>query len=106
MAEHAHTQPPSDPELRIKALASLLVEKRRFDRVAVVATIERHESEILPRNGAQVVARAWVDPDYKASRRADATKAIAEPGFTGVQGEDMVAIENTEELHNVLVGTL
>ncbi|MBN9509460.1 MAG: nitrile hydratase subunit alpha [Alphaproteobacteria bacterium] len=106
MAEHAHTAPPSDPELRIKALESLLAEKKLIDPAAVDAIIETYETKIGPRNGARVVARAWTDPEYKARLLADATKAIAELGFSGAQGEDMVVVENTEEVHNVVVCTL
>ena len=106
MSDHSHSAPPSDPELRIKALESLLVEKQLIDPAAVDAIIETYETKIGPRNGAKVVARAWVDPEYKARLLADGTKAIAELGFTGVQGEDMVVVENTDEVHNVVVCTL
>ena len=106
MPDHSHTAPPSDPELRIKALESLLVEKQLIDPDAVDAIIDTYETKIGPRNGAKVVARAWVDPEYKARLLADATKAIAELGFSGVQGEDMVVVENTDEVHNVVVCTL
>ncbi len=106
MSGHSHTAPPSDPELRIKALESLLVEKQLIDPAAVDAIIETYETKIGPRNGAKVVARAWVDPDYKARLLADGTKAIAELGFSGVQGEDMMVVENTDEVHNVVVCTL
>ena len=106
MPDHSHTSPPSDPELRIKALESLLVEKQLIDPDAVDAIIDTYETKIGPRNGAKVVARAWVDPEYKARLLADATTAIAELGFSGVQGEDMVVVENTDEVHNVVVCTL
>jgi nitrile hydratase len=106
MADHAHTAPPSDPELRIKALESLLVEKQLIDPAAVDDIIETYEHRIGPRNGAKVVARAWADPAYKARLMQDATAAIAELGFSGAQGEDMVVVENTPEVHNVVVCTL
>jgi nitrile hydratase len=106
MSNHSHAAPPSDPELRIKALESLLVEKKLIDPDAVDTIIETYETKIGPRNGAKVVARAWVDPEYRARLLADGTKAIAEFGFTGVQGEDMVVVENTDEVHNVVVCTL
>ena len=106
MTDHSHTAPPSDPELRIKALESLLVEKQLIDPAAVDEIIETYEHRIGPRNGAKVVARAWTDPAYKARLMQDATAAIAELGFSGAQGEDMVVVENTPEVHNVVVCTL
>jgi len=106
MTDHSHTTPPSDPELRIKALESLLVEKQLIDPAAVDDIIETYEHRIGPRNGAKVVARAWTDLAYKARLMQDATAAIAELGFSGAQGEDMVVIENTPEIHNVVVCTL
>jgi nitrile hydratase subunit alpha len=106
MTDHSHTAPPSDPELRIKALESLLVEKQLIDPAAVDEIIETYEHQIGPRNGAKVVAHAWIDPAYKARLMQDATAAIAELGFSGAQGEDMVVVENTPEVHNVVVCTL
>ena len=106
MTDQSHTAPPSDPELRIRALESLLVEKGLIDPAAVDEIIETYEHRIGPRNGAKVVARAWTDPDYKARLMQNATAAIAELGFGGAQGEDMVVVENTPEVHNVVVCTL
>ena len=106
MTDHSHTAPPSDPELRIKALESLLVEKQLIDPAAADEIIETYEHRIGPRNGAKVVARAWTDPAYRARLMQDATAAIAELGFSGAQGEDMVVVENTPEVHNVVVCTL
>ena len=106
MTDHSHTAPPSDPELRIKALESLLVEKGLIDPAAVDEIIETYEHRIGPRNGAKVVARAWTDPAYKARLMQDATAAIAELGFSGAQGEDMVVVENRPEVHNGVVCTL
>lgn len=106
MTEHSHTASPSDPELRIKALETLLLEKQLIVPEAIDAIIETYETKIGPRNGAKVVAKAWTDLGYKARLLADATKAIAELGFTGAQGEDMVVVENTDEVHNVVVCTL
>jgi nitrile hydratase len=103
---HAGQAPPSDIELRVKALESLLVEKGLVDPAALDAIIETYEHRIGPRNGAQVVARAWTDPDYKARLMADATAAIAELGFGGRQGEHMIAVENTAQVHNLVVCTL
>jgi nitrile hydratase len=106
MDEHSHTKPPSAPTLRIKALESLLVEKGLLDPGAVEEIIDQFEKRIGPRNGAKVVAHAWADPAYKKRLLEDGSKAIAELGFTGVQGEDMVVLENTPTIHNVVVCTL
>ena len=106
MGEHRHSTLPSDTELRVKALESLLVEKGLVDSAALDALIDTYESKVGPQNGAAVVARAWNDPDYKARLMADATAAIAELGYTGRQGEHMVAVENTAQVHNMVVCTL
>jgi nitrile hydratase len=106
MDEHSHTEPPSEPTLRIKALESLLVEKGLVDPGAVDEIIELFEKRIGPRNGAKVVAHAWADPAYKKRLLEDGSKAIAELGFTGLQGEDMVVLENTPAVHNIVVCTL
>jgi len=104
--EHEHTQPPSDPALRIKALESLLIEKGLVDPGAIDELVDIFEHRIGPRNGARVVARAWVDPLYRQRLLEDGTKAIAELGITGLQGEDMVILANTPQVHNVVVCTL
>ena len=96
----------SDVELRVRALESLLVEKGYVDPAALDALIETYETKVGPHNGARVVARAWVDPAYRAWLLDDATAAIASFGFTGRQGEHMAAVENTPELHNLVVCTL
>lgn len=101
-----HNRPLSDVEIRVKALESLLVEKGLIDPAAVDALIDTYEHKVGPRNGARVVAKAWVDPDYKSRLLADGTAAIAELGYSGIQGEDMVVIENTPDTHNVIVCTL
>ncbi|MFP6690594.1 MAG: nitrile hydratase subunit alpha [Alphaproteobacteria bacterium] len=106
MAGHDHTDPPLDIALRVKALESLLLEKGLVEAETLDAIVELYEHNIGPKNGAQVVARAWIDPEYKARLLADPTSAIAELGFSGVQGEDMVVVENTPEVHNLLVCTL
>jgi nitrile hydratase len=106
MDEHSHTEPPSAPALRIKALESLLVEKGLVDPGAVEEIIDQFEKRIGPRNGAKVVAHAWADPAYKKRLLEDGSRAIAELGFTGLQGEDMVILENTPTVHNVVVCTL
>jgi nitrile hydratase len=106
MAGHDHTEPPSDIALRVKALESLLLEKGLVEADTLDAIIDLYEHNIGPQNGAHVVARAWTDLEYKARLLADPTPAIAELGFSGVQGEDMVVVENTPEVHNLLVCTL
>ena len=102
----AHNSPLSDPEIRVKALESLLVEKGLVDPAALDELVDTYETKVGPRNSAQVVARAWTDSEYKKRLLADATAAIAELGFSGMQGEDMVVVENTPEVHNMLVCTL
>jgi nitrile hydratase len=105
--DHDHGQhPPSETALRVKALESLLVEKGVVDPAALDAIIDYYETKVGPRNGARVVARAWTDPAYKARLLADATAAIAELGYSGAQGEHMVAVENTPAVHNMIVCTL
>ena len=104
--DHPHSLLPPEPELRVKALESLLVDKGLIDPEAVDALIALYENEIGPRNGAQVVARAWTDPAYLNRLRADATAAIAELGISGRQSEHMVAVENTPDTHNLVVCTL
>ncbi|WBV44765.1 nitrile hydratase subunit alpha [Pseudoroseomonas cervicalis] len=105
--EHEHGASELSPlELRVRALESLLVEKGYADPAALDALIETYETRIGPRNGAQVVARAWSDPDFLAALRRDASAAIHGMGFSGRQGEHMVAVENTPDEHNMVVCTL
>jgi nitrile hydratase len=104
--EHEHQAVPSDPALRVKALESLLVEKGLVDRAALDALIDTYEHKVGPRNGARVVARAWVDPAYKKRLLANATAAIAELGYGGTQGEHMLVLENGPKVHNLVVCTL
>lgn len=106
MAHDHQNAPPSETAMRVKALETLLTEKGLVDPAAIDTLIELYESRIGPRNGAKVVARAWTDPDYKARLLKDGTAAIAELGFSGVQGEDMVVVENTDDVHNMVVCTL
>ena len=106
MASSAHNRPWSDVEIRVKALESLLVEKGLIDQAAVDALIDTYEHKVGPRNGARVVARAWVDPAYRQRLLTDGTSAIKELGYSGIQGEDMVVVENSPQVHNVLVCTL
>src|SRR5213594_770602 len=106
MPHNDHQAPPSDLTLRVKALESLLVEKGFVDPAALDVLIDTYEHKIGPRNGARVVARAWVDAAYKERLLKDATAAIAELGYGGSQGEDMVVVENTPAVHNLIVCTL
>lgn len=103
---HEHQAVPSDQTLRVKALESLLVEKGLVDPAALDALIDRFEHKVGPRNGARVVARAWMDSAYKARLLADAPSAIAELGFSSHQGEHMVVHENGPGVHNLVVCTL
>ena len=104
--DHEHQAVPSDLTLRVKALESLLVEKGLVDRSALDALVDIYEHKVGPRNGAKVVARAWVDPAYKSRLLADATNTIAEFGYGGKQGEHIVVVENTPKVHNLIVCTL
>lgn len=106
MAHRHHNAPLSDAALRVKALEALLVEKGLVDPQALDAIIETYEKKVGPHNGARVVARAWTDPAYKQRLLENATSAIAELGYTGIQGEDMVVVENTSDIHNMVVCTL
>ena len=96
----------SDTAIRVRALESILIEKGLIDPKAIDALVDTYENKVGPRNGAKVVARAWVDPAYKQRLLTDATSAIKELGFSGMQGEDMVVVENTDSVHNVIVCTL
>jgi len=102
--EHGHEVDPR--ALRTEALEALLVEGGLIEPEAVDAIVRLYEEDVGPMNGARVVARAWVDPDYHERLLADGTAAIAEFGFGGPQGERMVVVENTPEVHNVVVCTL
>jgi len=97
---------PSDPVLRVKAMESLLVEKGLVKPETIDAFIEKFEKEVGPHNGARVVARAWVDAEFKARLLKNATEALREMGLVGRQTTDVVAVENTDEVHNVVVCTL
>jgi nitrile hydratase subunit alpha len=96
----------SDIELRVRALESILVEKGYVDPAAIDVLVEAYETKIGPRNGARVVAKAWAEPAFREWLLKDATAAIASLGFTGRQGEHMVALENTPDEHNMVVCTL
>jgi nitrile hydratase len=106
MAKPHNVQPESEAAIRVRALESILVEKGLIDPKALDALIDTYEHHVGPRNGARVVARAWVDSAYRQRLLTDATAAIKELGFSGLQGEDMVVVENTPEVHNLIVCTL
>ncbi len=107
MSEHGkHGAPLTETQLRVRALESLLVDKGLVDPAALDALIDTYENKVGPRNGAKVVARAWVDPAYKKRLLENATSAIEELGFVGRQGEEIVALENTPHIHNLVVCTL
>lgn len=104
---HEHQALPNDPTLRVKSLESLLTEKGLVDPAALDAVIDTYEHKVGPRNGARVIARAWVDPEYKKRLLADAPSAIAEvSGMQPAQGEHMMVVENTPKIHNLIVCTL
>ena len=100
------TSADNDIALRVRALESLLLEKGLVEAPAIDEIIDLFENRLGPQNGARVIARAWVDPDFKGRLLANATDAIVEMGFEAVQGEDMVVVENTPQVHNLVVCTL
>ena len=104
--DHPHALLPPDPALRVKALETILTRKGLIDPAALDAIIDTYENKIGPKNGAQVVARAWSDPAFKAALLEDATAVVSELGFYGRQGEHIVAVENTPTVHNMVVCTL
>ncbi len=93
-------------EARVRALETVLTEKGYIDPAALDVIIDTYETKIGPRNGAKVVAKAWLDPSYRDALQENATEAIASLGFTGRQGEHMVALENGDGVHNMVVCTL
>ena len=103
---HDHSLLPEEPEIRVKANETLLLNKGIINSDTLNELIDTYENKIGPRNGAKVVAKAWVDPEYKKRLLENATKAIEELSYTGRQGEHMVVVENTPEVHNVVVCTL
>jgi nitrile hydratase len=103
---HEHQEVPAEVALRVLSLESLLVEKGLVEKSALDALVDAYENRIGPRNGARVVARAWSDPAYKERLLLNADRAIAEMGYSGMQGEHMVVVENTPSVHNMVVCTL
>ena len=112
MSHDAHHEPPheapglAEMDLRVRALRTVLEQKGLIDSPALDVLIDTYETRIGPRNGARVVARAWVDVAFRRWLLSDATAAIGSLGYTGRQGEHMVAVENTESRHNLIVCTL
>lgn len=104
--DQPHSLLPSDPALRVKALETLLIEKGLVDSEALDEIIDTYQTKIGPQNGAQVVARAWSDGEFRDLLLRDATAAVLEMGFYGRQGEHIVAVENTDDVHNLVVCTL
>ncbi len=104
--DHPHNAPLSDIQLRVRALESLLTEKGLVDPAALDELVDTYETRIGPRKGADVVAKAWTDPVFKQRLLDDATDTLAELGFLGRQGEDLVVLENTDTVHNLVVCTL
>jgi nitrile hydratase len=104
--EHGDHSELAEIDLRVRALRSVLEQKGYIDPSAIDAVIDTYQNKIGPRNGARVVAKAWVDPPFRDWLLRDATAAIASLGFHGRQGEHMIALENTEAVHNVVVCTL
>lgn len=103
---HHHPRPASAVELRARALEALLTERGLVSTDAIDAVVELYENDVGPQNGAKVVARAWRDVAYRERLLADATTAIAELGFGGAQGDNMVVVANTPTVHNMVVCTL
>ncbi len=103
---HDHTELPSEIELRVKALETLLVEKGLVDPAALDVLIDTYENKVGPKNGAQVIAKAWTDPSYRTWLLEDAAAAISSLGFAGRQGEHITVVENTASVHNLVVCTL
>ncbi|MDQ1466624.1 MAG: nitrile hydratase subunit alpha [Actinomycetota bacterium] len=101
-----HPEPLAPVEARVAAIESVLLEQGMFDAERLDAIVANFEHNLGPLNGAKVVARAWVDPAYRSRLLADGTAAIAELGFGGPEGDHMVVIENTAEVHNLVVCTL
>lgn len=104
--DHAHQDSPADAALRVKALETLLSERGYVDAGEIDRLVDHFQNAVGPRNGAKIVAKAWTDPAFRTRLLADATAAAAEFGFSGRQGEHMIAVENTPAVHNLVVCTL
>lgn len=106
LPDHPHALLPPDPALRVKALETILTRKGLIDPAALDEIIDTYQNKIGPQNGAQVVARAWHDQEFRTALLEDATAAVTDLGYFGRQGEHMVAVENTPDIHNMVVCTL
>jgi nitrile hydratase len=104
--QHHHPHPESDVALRARALEALLAERGLVSTDAIDAVVEHYENDVGPQNGAKVVARAWVDDGFRERLLTDANAAIAELGFAGAEGDNMVVVANAPALHNMVVCTL
>lgn len=104
--DHPHALLPPEPALRVKALETILTRKGLIDPAALDEIIDTYQNKIGPQNGARVVAKAWLDPEFKRALLDDATPVVADLGFYGRQGEHIVAVENTPRQHNMVVCTL
>jgi nitrile hydratase len=104
--DHDHTAPPSELELRVKALESLLIEKGLVNPETLNEIIDTYEHRVGPRNGAQVVAKAWTSAEFRQALLTDATDAVASLGFMGRQGEHLKVVANSDDVHNLVVCTL
>ena len=102
----SHPHVPSDISLRVKALETVLAQKKIIDPEVLDKVVDRYQNQVGPQNGAKIVAKAWIDSDYKERLLKDGSSAIAELGLLGQQGEHMVVVENTQEVHNLVVCTL
>ena len=103
--DHEHSE-LSETQIRVRALESVLVEKGYVDPAALDELVETYETKVGPHNGARVVAKSWVDPDYRRWLFEDSGAAIGSLGYTGRQGENLLAVENTPQIHNMVVCTL
>lgn len=106
MSDDHHHHVPTDPALRVKALETALTELGLINTADLDAIVDLYQNKIGPRNGARVVARAWSDPHFKSHLLLDGTAAIEDYGFPALQGEHIVVVENTEQVHNLIVCTL
>ena len=104
--DHDHTEPPAEIELKVKALESLLIDKGLVDADALDQLVDTYERQVGPKNGARVVAKAWVNEDFRKRLLSEPQEAIASLGFSGRQGEHIRVLENTEKTHNLVVCTL
>ena len=106
MAEHNHGAPLSDLQLRVKALEAVLTEKGLVDEATLDTITDHYENKVGPHIGAQIVARAWTEPDFKRDLLEDSSASIASMGFAGLEGTYVAVKENTDQVHNMVVCTL